>query len=117
MSAKFLGFMHEGKLPDGRTVLRGSLEHGLKLDINKLARQGFIRSETACGAHELQWTRTATGEVVATAVITSNLTGPEEGWFRIRHGSVEQWITGGVYCNDQTHRTRLPFNEPMQSRG
>ena len=25
MSAKFLGFMHEGKLPDGRTVLRGTL--------------------------------------------------------------------------------------------
>ena len=25
MSAKFLGFMHEGKLHDGRTVVRGTL--------------------------------------------------------------------------------------------
>ena len=76
-----------------RSRQRVCLEHGLKVDINKLARQGFIRPGAARGAHAWRWTRSATGEVVATAVITSNMTGPEEGWMQIRLGEVEQWIT------------------------
>ncbi|MGD9671760.1 MAG: hypothetical protein AB7U75_22390 [Hyphomicrobiaceae bacterium] len=72
---------------------RACLEHGLRLDINLMVRQGVIRPGAARGAHELRWTWTATGEIVAKAVINSNLSGPEVGWLRIRLGDVDQWIT------------------------
>jgi hypothetical protein len=50
---------------------RVCLEHGLKLDINWLARQGFIRPGASRGLNHLQWTRS--GDVIANAIINSNL--------------------------------------------
>ena len=70
---------------------RVCLESGLKLDLNKLRRQGLIRPGSKCGVL-IRWTNTYTGEKIANGVITSNMEGAYEGWLRIRLGSIDQTI-------------------------
>ena len=64
---------------------RVCLESGLKLDLNKLRRQGLVRPGAKCGA-VIRWTNTYTGEEIAEGVITSNMEGKYEGWLRIQLG-------------------------------
>jgi hypothetical protein len=65
MSAKFLGFMHEGKLPDGRTVLRGTLGservarrrlHLAHTSLTKKRKSTRLlrQSCSACGSREIE---------------------------------------------------------------
>ena len=51
---------------------RVCLESGLKLDLNKLRRQGLVRPGAKRGA-VIRWTNTYTGEEIAKGVITSNM--------------------------------------------
>jgi hypothetical protein len=67
------------------------LEAGLRLDINRLARNGFIRPGTATGPVGIRWTYNYSDEVT-TGIITADLSGNDEGWFRIRIGSLDQHI-------------------------
>jgi hypothetical protein len=63
----------------------------LKLDLNRLARRGFIQPGVykGCG---ISWTNSYTGEQIALGFITANMNGPDEGWFRIQVGSLDQHI-------------------------
>jgi hypothetical protein len=69
------------------------LESGLKLDISRFARQGFIRFGAATGPVAIKWTNSYTGDEIASGVITANMSDSYRGWFRIRIGQLDQQIT------------------------
>ena len=70
---------------------RVCLESGLKLDLNRLRRQGLVRA--GANAHAIvRWTNPYTGEEIAKGVITSNMEGKHEGWLRIQLGDLNQMI-------------------------
>jgi hypothetical protein len=71
---------------------RASLESGLKLDINRLARRGFIRPGAATGPVGIRWTNSYFDEEVASGIITTDMSGRDEGWFRIQIGQLDQRI-------------------------
>jgi hypothetical protein len=72
---------------------RVCLQDGLKLNLNRLIRQGMVRPGTRTGPYFIQWTSSYTGELVASGEVTANLCGSEEGWFRFKAGNLDQWIT------------------------
>jgi hypothetical protein len=74
-----------------RPCQRVRLESGLKLDLNRLAQQGFIR-RGAYSTSGISWCRD--GEEIALGIITADMSGPEgpHGWFRIQIGSLDQRI-------------------------
>jgi hypothetical protein len=74
-----------------RSRQRVCLEAGLKLDINRLIRQGALRTGTRSGFH-ISWTNNYSGETVAAGLITANMEGLYQGWFRIELGHLDQWI-------------------------
>jgi hypothetical protein len=75
-----------------RSRQRAQLESGLKLDINRLLRRGFIRSGTITGPIGIKWTDTYFDEEIASGWITADLSGTEEGWLHINLGSLDQRI-------------------------
>ena len=68
-----------------RPGYRARLENGLKIDLNRLTRRGFIRPGAATGPVGIQWTNSYWG-TLATGSITADLGGEIEGWFRIQIG-------------------------------
>jgi len=104
---------------------RVCLQDGLKLDLNRLARKGFVRHGANIGGRGITWTHSYWGEI-ATGFITADMTG-EEGWFRIQLGSLDQWITlvsrsrhfGGrqwyFMCPTRTGPRRCFGSRPAQS--
>ena len=75
---------------------RACLEQGLKLEINKLARLGFVRSGAKSGPNRIQWSQTYTGDAIASGLITADMEGRDEGWVRIQIGNLDQWIALAV---------------------
>jgi hypothetical protein len=70
---------------------RVPLESGPKLDLNRLAQQGYIRR----GAHSrsrITWTENFCGEEVASGIITADMTDEFGGWFRIEMDDLVQTI-------------------------
>jgi hypothetical protein len=63
------------------------LESGLKLDINRLARRGFIQPGAVRGPVGIKWTDSYFDREIASGVITADMSGTDEGWFRIQIGS------------------------------
>jgi len=74
-----------------RPCQRARLESGLKLDINRLARRGFIQPG-AYSERGISWTNNYTGEQIASGLITADMSGQHEGWFRIRLEQLDQRI-------------------------
>ena len=75
-----------------RPSYRAILENGLKLDINSLARRGFLRPGAATGPVGIRWTNNYWGDT-ATGLITADLSGEFEGWFHIQiDGGADQLI-------------------------
>ncbi len=71
---------------------RARLESGLKLDINRLARRGFIRPGAATGPVGIAWNSDYWGEI-ATGTITADMRGEDgHGWFQIKVGHLDQHI-------------------------
>jgi hypothetical protein len=70
---------------------RVCLQDGLKLDLNRLARKGFIRPGASIGTRGITWTHSYWGEI-ASGIITADMSGHNEGWFRIQLGSLDQRI-------------------------
>ena len=66
--------------PDMPDTQRACLEHGLKLDLNKLARQGLVRRGARSGPYLIRWGWTHTGKGVASRTLTANMEGEHEGW-------------------------------------
>jgi hypothetical protein len=70
---------------------RVRLESGLKLNLNSLARRGFIKPGAITGLVRIAWTEKYTGDEIASALITTDMSGIE-GWFRIQLGHLDQRI-------------------------
>jgi hypothetical protein len=75
-----------------RSCQRVRLESGLRLDINRLARRGFIEVGAVTGPVGIRWTNTYYDEEIANGVITADMSGTNNGWLRIQIGSTDQWI-------------------------
>jgi len=71
---------------------RVCLQDGLKLDLNQLARQGFIKFGDDIGARRISWSSSYQGEI-ARGVISAGITNPDHAWFRLAIGSFAQQIT------------------------
>ena len=63
----------------------------MKLDLNRLARKGFIKRGANIGIRGITWTHSYWGEV-ASGMISADMSGEDEGWFRIQLGRLDQWI-------------------------
>jgi len=74
-----------------RPLQRVRLESGLKLDLNRLIRRGFIQPGVITGAVGIAWADKYTGDEIASGLITADLSSIE-GWFRIQLGSLDQRI-------------------------
>lgn len=74
-----------------RPAQRVRLENGLKLDLNRLVRRGFIQPGAYKGSG-IEWTNNCTGERIASGLITADMSGSVEGWFRIQIGNLDQPI-------------------------
>jgi hypothetical protein len=70
---------------------RVCLQDGLKLDLNRLARKGFVRRGTNSGGRGITWTHSYWGEI-ASGTISADMSGQNEGWLRIQLGSLDQRI-------------------------
>ncbi|MBR0974318.1 hypothetical protein JQ572_27345 [Bradyrhizobium japonicum] len=77
------------KMP--RSRVRVCLQDGLKLDLNRLVRKQFIKPGANIGVRGITWTHSYWGEV-ATGVISADMSGQADGWFRIQLGSLDQRI-------------------------
>ena len=71
---------------------RVCLQDGLKLNLNRLIRNGFVQPGAKLGVRGIQWTHSYWGNV-STGLISADMTGKYEGWLRIQLGSLDQWIT------------------------
>jgi hypothetical protein len=54
---------------------RVCLQDGLKIDLNRLLRQGWVRRGAKAGPHLIRWTYTYTGEEIASGLITASMEG------------------------------------------
>jgi hypothetical protein len=68
---------------------RVCLQDGLKLDLNRLARKGFVRRGANIGLRGITFTHSYWGQI-ASGFISADMTGENEGWFRIRLGGLDQ---------------------------
>lgn len=71
---------------------RACLQEGLKLDLNSLARRGFVSPGHLTGPAGIRWSCTYTDEHIRSGTIEANMGHPSDGWFRIRIGSLDQRI-------------------------
>ena len=76
----------------GRPTSRVRLEHGLKLDINRLARRGFIVRGASSGPIGISWNSDYWGEI-ATGIIWADMSGQPFAWLRIQLDDRSQTIT------------------------
>ena len=75
-----------------RPRYRACLEDGLKLDLNHLARKGFIKFGANNGPRGISWSNSHRGEI-ASGVITADMTDPSHAWFRVAIGGLVQQIS------------------------
>lgn len=72
---------------------RVCLQDGLKLDINRLARRGFIRFGARSGLRGIAWNHSYWGKV-GSGVIEADMSQPfKEGWLKIQMGDFFQRIS------------------------
>ena len=75
-----------------RNRQRVCLQQGLKLDLNRLVRQGLVNPGAQTGPFVIRWTNTYWQEEIATGWISADMQGPVEGWLRIQIGELDQTI-------------------------
>jgi hypothetical protein len=75
-----------------RARQRVCLQTGLKLDLNDIARRGFVEVG-GCRTSGISWHNSYTGEQITSGIIMADMTGPNEGLFRIQVGGLEQNVT------------------------
>ena len=63
-----------------RPRARACLQDGLKLDLNRLSRNGFIRPGARSGPMGIRWYSTYWDKEIASGLITANMSGTQEGW-------------------------------------
>jgi hypothetical protein len=62
------------------------------MDLNGLARRGFVRPGAKSGPVGISWFSTYWDKEIASGIITANMSGKHEGWLRIQLGKLDQWI-------------------------
>ena len=75
-------------MPKART--RICLEHGLKLDLNRLLRQRSVRSGERTGPQYIQWQ--CGREIIAYGSITANMEGSSQGSLVLQLGDLQQTL-------------------------
>ena len=90
-SRLYFGLMQQGGNLMPRPLQRVRLESGLKLNLNSLARRGFIKPGAITGPVGIAWTDD-TGQEIASGYITADLSDEHGGWLRIRLGQLDQCI-------------------------
>jgi hypothetical protein len=80
-------------MPRGRERIR--LEDGLKLDLNKLMRDGFAK-RGEFRRRLIDWHRIPSGEIVALGTIETDLSSEPFGWLALKLGRVDQRIQLGA---------------------
>lgn len=80
----------------GRPRERAMLEQGLWLNLNRLVRHNSVSPGRLMIRRTITWQYTYTEETIATALISSDLRGPGDGWLRVECGSLDQnlWLVG-----------------------
>lgn len=71
---------------------RACLQDGLKLDLNKLARQGLVRPGATVGPYLIRWFNNYWDEEIASGLIGASMESKHEGWLRIQIGNLDQTI-------------------------
>ena len=71
---------------------RARLEDGLKLDLNKLVRDGMVKPGADLWG-SIQWSYSSTGRVIATGAIRSSFHGESHGSLDLELGAVRQTFT------------------------
>jgi hypothetical protein len=71
---------------------RVCLEDGLKLDLNRLRRQGLVRPGSRTGPAAIHWSDRSTGEIFAIGTMSASMEDTSLGWFRINLGRLDQFI-------------------------
>src|SRR6516164_1075617 len=74
-----------------RSRVRVCLQDGLRLDLNRLARKGFIKFGTNIGLRGIAWTNSYWG--VVHGVISADMSNQHNAWLRIQIGDSIQQIT------------------------
>jgi len=67
------------------------LENGLRLDLNNLARRGFISPGPVTGPVGISWNSSYWGEV-ARGTISADMTSQWQGWLKIQTNGADQYI-------------------------
>jgi hypothetical protein len=75
-----------------RSCSKVRLENGLKLDLNNLARRGFVRRGAVTGPVGITWTHSYWGEIAA-GKIWASMDDPSYGRFEIEIGGARQFIS------------------------
>jgi hypothetical protein len=75
-----------------RSRVRVCLQDGLKLDLNLLARMGFIKFGTNTDPRRISWSNSHQGHI-ASGVIGADMTDPIHAWFRVAIGRFIQQMT------------------------
>jgi hypothetical protein len=75
-----------------RPRYRACLQDGLKLDLNRLARKGFIKFGANVGIRSITWSSSYWGEI-ARGQITADMTDPNHAWLRITIGGFAQQMS------------------------
>ena len=70
---------------------RVCLQEGLHLDLNQLARDGFIQRGAHTGERNIKWTHPHWG-LVASGFVSADMSGQHEGWLHVRIGDFAQQI-------------------------
>jgi hypothetical protein len=70
-----------------RSRNRVCLQDGLKLDLNSLARKGFVQRGCYSGARGIRWTHSG-----ASALISADLSDASSGWLKLE-GNLNQFIS------------------------
>src|SRR5690349_17172519 len=70
---------------------RACLQDGLRLDLNQLARKGFIKFGANIGARGISWSDSRRG-VIASGVINADMSDPGRARLRIAIGGLGQQI-------------------------
>src|SRR6266513_2099730 len=74
-----------------RSRQRVCLQEGLFLDLNRLARDGFVRRGACTNERSIRWTHPDFGEI-ATGFVSADMSRELEGWLLIRIGTFAQQI-------------------------
>jgi hypothetical protein len=72
---------------------RVCLQDGLKLDLNRLARQGFVRRGARSGPTGIRWSSIYWDQELTSGIITADMSGNHEGWLGLQLGNLEQSFT------------------------